>query len=136
MPDAKKPTRTSHIPHVTNVRGSAAERNEIHRAGTERRSLSKDLLMPNDVSGEYDAVRALETTLGGQVRPITQMTSSGFARTSGGPAMSISTEYAPSICPSARVLIGRWPTHAIRSYSQGFRIRSLKRTSLSGPPSS
>lgn len=41
------------------------------RAGIEQRQRSPIILDPNDVSGDYDANRALLTTLGGQVRPIT-----------------------------------------------------------------
>jgi hypothetical protein len=67
----KPPSRTSHIKHVTRVRGSVKEHKERLKADIERRATSSTLLSPGDVSGEYDASRGLFTTLGGQARPLT-----------------------------------------------------------------
>lgn len=56
---------------LSKVAGSAAELIARQKADAKRRAAAKTILLPNEVSGEYDAARLLFTTLGGKVRPIT-----------------------------------------------------------------
>ena len=52
-------------------RGFTAESNRLRKAEAEQRAQAKTILDPLDVAGEYDAARLLQTTLGGELRPIT-----------------------------------------------------------------
>lgn len=51
--------------------GYGAEIARLRKAEAEQRSAARTILDPMDVAGEYDAARLLQTTLGGQIRPIT-----------------------------------------------------------------
>jgi hypothetical protein len=52
-------------------RGYGAEVAQVRKIEAEQRAAAKTILDPMDVVGEYDAARLLQTTLGGQIRPIT-----------------------------------------------------------------
>lgn len=67
----KSKSRTSHIPHVTRTRGAVKEANERYAAAEAVKRRSSNLLSPADINGKYDAARVLSTTLGGQIRPLT-----------------------------------------------------------------
>ncbi|CAE6901356.1 hypothetical protein R70199_03713 [Paraburkholderia domus] len=69
---ARPKSRTSHIPHVVKTRGAVKEANARFAAADAVRKQSPNLLLPADISGKYDASRVLSTTLGGEIRPLTQ----------------------------------------------------------------
>lgn len=54
-----------------NRRGYKSEADRARKAEAESRSRATTILDPSEVSGDYDAARALTTTLNGQRRPIT-----------------------------------------------------------------
>lgn len=56
---------------VLGKRGFTAEAARLRKAEAEQRQAATTILDPMDVAGEYDAARLLQTTLGGQIRPLT-----------------------------------------------------------------
>lgn len=56
---------------VLGKRGFTAEAARLRKSEAETRANATTILDPMDVAGEYDAARLLQTTLGGQIRPIT-----------------------------------------------------------------
>ena len=67
MAKAKTPVESIAI----GARQAASEARKTFRELNAQREQSKNLLSPDDVSGEYDAARLLFTTLGGELRPLT-----------------------------------------------------------------
>lgn len=56
---------------IGKLTGSAAEAKELARADAERRRGARNILNPNELQGDYDAGRLLQTTLGGEIRDLT-----------------------------------------------------------------
>lgn len=56
---------------IGSIKGSAQELRERQSADARQRKVAKKILNPAEISGDYDAERMLKTTLGGEVRDIT-----------------------------------------------------------------
>lgn len=69
-PKARPKSRSSHIPHVTKTRGAIKEANARFARDDAIKRRSPNLLTPSDLRGNYDASRVLMTTLGGEIRPL------------------------------------------------------------------
>lgn len=69
-PKARPKSRSSHIPHVIRTRGAIKEANARFARDDAIKRRSPNLLTPSDLRGNYDASRVLMTTLGGEIRPL------------------------------------------------------------------
>jgi hypothetical protein len=65
---------------VRDFQGAAAEAAKRYEDNARSQAAARNLLRPDEVAGEYDAGRLLQTTLGGQMRPITHEDLQTFKR--------------------------------------------------------